>query len=557
MSHVHVDLLPLILGIPQAISVGNWAKRWQDEHTFQDLLLLPKPSIDYPVPWWRYNLYPSIMISESLIVASKCVSDRPITFIPLFVLKIILSSSIFGNRERIFWWHNFSPFCFSKSVNPSSFGMKVSLLSEPSIDSGVDINAQFLQHFVTSKSGPMHFRWKWPQHASHTTCPWFFRIFFEHKEHVKQCGPGLRKMSFACIRTPAAKTKFVNLITLITRFVATGVVIVPLSFLLSFLLITGRSFRQLSSALAFDSQLTTSTEDRFRSIFRAKCSVFPILPLRNKKLEPVFNFWTVRFAKSCWKTRINMTQCSTRPRVSAMLKAKSAVWENRLSIHPIKTEAVLFGTHQRIAVNNELNLVLGNACVKRVQHYKYLGIILDANLNFHEHVDRLHCKLSSRLGALRRRRKHLTVDAANKVYTATILPLLDYCDIAWSSIGKTACARLDKLQERASKLILPQSREPLKHLKWLPLAKRRDMHTTTMTFRCMSGKVPVSFKQYFKRNSCPYELRKNKNNLMIPRVNTEIASGSFYYSGAKLYNNLPNKIKTSLSMSALKKFYFK
>ena len=83
------------------------------------------------------------------------------------------------------------------------------------------------------------------------------------------------------------------------------------------------------------------------------------------------------------------------------------------------------------------------------------------------------------------------------------------------------------------------------------------MHTTTMPFRCMSGKVPVSFKQYFKRNSCPYELRKNKNNLMIPRVNTEIARGSFYYSGAKLYNNLPNKIKTSLSMSALKEFYFK
>ena len=54
-----------------------------------------------------------------------------------------------------------------------------------------------------------------------------------------------------------------------------------------------------------------------------------------------------------------------------------------------------------------------------------------------------------------------------------------------------------------------------------------------------------------------YELRKNKNNLMIPRVNAEIARGSFYYSGAKLYNNLPNKIKTSLSMSALKKFYFK
>ena len=136
-------------------------------------------------------------------------------------------------------------------------------------------------------------------------------------------------------------------------------------------------------------------------------------------------------------------------------------------------------SHQRIAANNELDLVLGNARVKRAQHYKYLGITLDANLNFHEQVDRLYCKLSSRLGALRRTRKYLTVDAANRVFTATILPLLACCDISWSSIGKTACARLDKLQERASKLILPQSREQLKHLKWLPLAKRRDMHTTT------------------------------------------------------------------------------
>ena len=44
---------------------------------------------------------------------------------------------------------------------------------------------------------------------------------------------------------------------------------------------------------------------------------------------------------------------------------------------------------------------------------------------------------------------------------------------------------------------------------------------------------------------------------MMLRVKTEIARGSFYYSGAKLYNNLPNKIKTSLSMSALKEYYFK
>ena len=78
---------------------------------------------------------------------------------------------------------------------------------------------------------------------------------------------------------------------------------------------------------------------------------------------------------------------------------------NRLSIHPVKTEAVLFGTHQKMFKVDKFELFLGERLVKQVDHYKYLGIISDAHLNFTEHVAKVFGKVSSRLGALHRIRK--------------------------------------------------------------------------------------------------------------------------------------------------------
>ena len=91
---------------------------------------------------------------------------------------------------------------------------------------------------------------------------------------------------------------------------------------------------------------------------------------------------------------------------------------NKLCIHPVKTECVLFGTQQRIASatlsDGPFSLFLGDKPINQAQHYKYLGVLIDANLNFKQHVDKLLVKISKRIGVLGRIRNNLTVDAANK-----------------------------------------------------------------------------------------------------------------------------------------------
>ena len=138
----------------------------------------------------------------------------------------------------------------------------------------------------------------------------------------------------------------------------------------------------------------------------------------------------------------------------------------KLRIHQVKID-VLFGSQQRLSSVERFNLYLSHRIIKKVQHYKYLGVIIDAHLNFNEHVDKILIKVSKRIGALGKIRGNLTVGAANKVYQSIVLPVLDYCDVAWSITGTTVCDKLDHVQRRYVKIVLATTDdEAEKNLKW-------------------------------------------------------------------------------------------
>ena len=126
-------------------------------------------------------------------------------------------------------------------------------------------------------------------------------------------------------------------------------------------------------------------------------------------------------------------------------------------------------------------------------------MLIDSNLNFKQHVDKLLVKISKRIGVLGSIRNNLTVDAANKVYQPLVLPVMDYCDVAWSSIGKKERDKLNREKRRAARIVLKtKDSYAEKNLKWLPLYMRRDMYTINLTFKCLKGCPPLFLKDYFK-----------------------------------------------------------
>ena len=198
--------------------------------------------------------------------------------------------------------------------------------------------------------------------------------------------------------------------------------------------------------------------------------------------------------------------------------------KNELFIYPKQTEYVIFGTalkRNQIKSGNLSGVHLGEQVLNCRPFYKYLGVYLDQSLSFKEHVTRLVNKVSGQPGLLSRVRNSLAVHAAERIFTAMILPKLDYCDFAWNNLTPSRYRALEHLQTRVARIILKDSslshEHLLRQLSWMSLKARCNMHIVTFVFKCVRNIAPDLFKDYFVKTSHDYFTRRKGLDIFIPR----------------------------------------
>ena len=91
--------------------------------------------------------------------------------------------------------------------------------------------------------------------------------------------------------------------------------------------------------------------------------------------------------------------------------------------------------------------------IKRVDHTKSLGLTIDAQLSLSKHVDEICKKASLAIGVLKRVRPFISKGVAVQIYNALILPHFDYCSSVWDCMSGYLSDKLQKLQNRAARVI--------------------------------------------------------------------------------------------------------
>ena len=114
-----------------------------------------------------------------------------------------------------------------------------------------------------------------------------------------------------------------------------------------------------------------------------------------------------------------------------------------------------------------------HAPLSQVSSQKLLGVILDDDLTFDDHVEALSNKVSKRIGLFKKIKSFLPYKERLTYYTATIKPVIMYGSAVWTLTSKSNIETVFKLQERAARSILDtdcKSRSlPLfNQLKWIP-----------------------------------------------------------------------------------------
>ena len=153
------------------------------------------------------------------------------------------------------------------------------------------------------------------------------------------------------------------------------------------------------------------------------------------------------------------------------------------------------------------------------------------------HIEKVCKKISSAIGALKRIRSFITTKTAVQVYFALMQPHFDYCSSVWDGLGETLSTKIQKLQNRAIKVITRSSYDTnasvlLNALQLDNLYVRRRKLKAQLMFKILKGNMPSYLRTLFSIRNTEYNMRNNQFKLKLPKPRTNYLKRSLSYYGA-------------------------
>ena len=166
---------------------------------------------------------------------------------------------------------------------------------------------------------------------------------------------------------------------------------------------------------------------------------------------------------------------------------------------------MIIGSRQRISnlVLTDPKIELDESVIKRVHKSKTLGVIIDEHLLWNHQIQNIVTKASKGIGMMRRIKQFVPKSTLVKIYNAIVLSHFDYCSLVWDNCCDYLKNRLQKLQNRAARIITGKtyevsSEDVLKELDWQPLNQRYKTNKSIFVLRIRNEKMPSSICNMFK-----------------------------------------------------------
>ena len=228
--------------------------------------------------------------------------------------------------------------------------------------------------------------------------------------------------------------------------------------------------------------------------------------------------------------------------------------DNGMILNSSKTKVLLVTTTQkRQRLQNEnLDLKFNNESLTMITNDKILGVYVDNNLTWSEHIKHLSRKITSSIWLLSKMKKFLSQGHRVQFYKSYIQPHIDFCNIIWGSSSETNKLKIFKLQKRACRVILDYNvediHEAMKSLKIMSVYDRLYLRKAKFMFKVAKNMTPTYITENFTpRNNAMNTtvlLRSSTAGCFVPpKPRTEYFKQSLRYSGCLVWNSLPQEVK--------------
>ena len=228
--------------------------------------------------------------------------------------------------------------------------------------------------------------------------------------------------------------------------------------------------------------------------------------------------------------------------------------DNGMKANPDKFQAIVLGRNGK--GSNIVFDLSENITVKPSDSVKLLGLTIDSNLNFSQHIKELSAKCSRLTNAIARLSWLLSKECKLSILDAFLLSNLNYCNIIYHHCNVCDARKLERIQKRFLKYVtldfdskysdlLSQCERPS-----LYLARLRS--TLECIFKIRSNTLPPLDDSFFSSFNCSYSLRR-QNTLVRPVVDTvRFGRNSMHAFGPKLWNEIPDNMRNVTNFISFK-----
>ena len=239
---------------------------------------------------------------------------------------------------------------------------------------------------------------------------------------------------------------------------------------------------------------------------------------------------------------------------------KLSLWfkVNKLSLNILKTNFILFKTKARFIPDN-IDVCIDDVKITRVAYTKFLGVVIDENLDWKEHISTIENKVSKSIGLLYRAKLLLNSKDLHVLYSTLVLPYLLYCIPLWGHTYQSRLNKLVKLQKKAIRIV--DKADYIEHT--LPIFKKYNamtlndicrFSTATIMYKIMQCDVPQKIQNMVNlvNNVHSYETRQTLNCYIYP-TRTVLKSQTFRIQGPMIWNQLNDVVKNKLNIYSFKR----
>ena len=231
---------------------------------------------------------------------------------------------------------------------------------------------------------------------------------------------------------------------------------------------------------------------------------------------------------------------------------------NRLSLSWEKTNFIIYHS-PRNKVENLNELKVYEFTIKRIKCVKYLGMYIDEELKWDEHVNNLCSTLAKNFHLFYSIRDLLNDSLKRQLYFSMVYSRIIYGLVLYGACRSTLLNKVQVLQNKLLKVLykLPfRSDTNVMHSN-LDILKVKDIYKYQIqkfVYESLSKTCIPQFHNYYRYVYNVHQINtRQHNHLHRARVKTKYGEHSLKYYGAGLWNTLNSYIKSSETLDTFKK----